>query len=48
VLRLNASWYANGQIAALLPITEETVKIRVKNVIDKRAQTTEPMLAPSH
>ena len=47
MVRLIASEYANGQIAALLPITEETVKIHVKNIIDKWAQTTEPMPSPS-
>jgi len=46
VLRLITSGYANGQIAALLRITE-TVKIHVKNIIEQMGQTIEPMASPS-
>jgi DNA-binding NarL/FixJ family response regulator len=35
VLRLIAGGNANKQIAAQLSITEETVKSRVKNILDK-------------
>jgi DNA-binding NarL/FixJ family response regulator len=37
MLRLIASGNANKEIAAQLNITEETVKSRVKNILDKLA-----------
>ena len=42
VLRLIAAGNANKEIAAQLSVTEETVKSRVKNILDKLGQITGP------